>query len=146
MAWRGEASEAYTALDACAGESLWTADQGRGAREGDKMMWSPEDVRLEALRIRTAVTDSAQPLNYSLVDVTALLTHAAELMAGSADLTQVQQLEARVAELERQNAALREVVTAAAQDGSVSSMASVVERARALLRAESAPATAQAAS
>ena len=114
--------------------------------EGDENMWSPEDVRLEALRIRTAVTDSAQPLNYSLVDVTALLTHAAELMAGSADLTQVQQLEARVAELERQNAALREVVTAAAQDGSVSLMASVVERARALLRAESAPATAQAAS
>lgn len=106
-------------------------------------MWTPEDVRLEARRIREAATsDPTQPLNYSLVDVTALLTRAAELLADGADLTRVRQLEARVAELERQNAALREVVTAAAQDGSVSSMASVVERARALLRAESAPAPA----
>jgi hypothetical protein len=109
--------------------------------EGETM-WSPEDVRLEAQRIRQAVTDPTQPLNYALVDVTALLTHAAELLADGADLTRTRQLEARVAELERQNAALREVVTAAAQDGSVSSMASVVERARALLRAEGTPAPA----
>ena len=105
-------------------------------------MWSSEDVRLEAQRIREAALDPTQPLNYSMVDVTTLMTRVAELLADSTDATRLRQLEARVAELERRNAALLEVVVAAAQDGSVSSMASVVERARALLREESAPAPA----
>jgi hypothetical protein len=103
-------------------------------------MWTPDDVRVEAQRIRQAVTDPAQPLNYSLVDVTALLTRVAELLASGTDVTHMRQLEGRVAELERHNAALREVVAAVAQDGSVAYMASVVEKARALLREESAEA------
>ena len=75
-------------------------------------------------------------MNYPLVDVIALLTRVSELLAGSADMTRMQQLEARVTELERRNTALRALVEAAAQDGSVAYMASVVERARALLRDE----------
>jgi hypothetical protein len=109
-------------------------------------MWTPDDVRTEAQRIRDAAVTPTQPLNYPLVDTIALLTRVAELVAYGTDVTRVQQLEARVAELERRNAALREVVAAAAQDGSVAYMASVVERARALLQQEqaaSAPAPAQ---
>lgn len=99
-------------------------------------MWSSEDIQLEAKRIREEATQPGQPVNYPLVDVIALMTRVSELLASSADMTRTQQLERRVAELERRNAALREVVTAAAQDGSVAYMASVVERARALLREE----------
>ncbi len=105
-------------------------------------MWTAEDIRLEAQRIRETVTEPGQPVNYPLVDVIALLTRVSELLAGSAELTRTQRLEARVAELEARNAALRAVVEAAAQDGSVAYMASVVERARTLLREESASAPA----
>jgi hypothetical protein len=101
-------------------------------------MWTPDDVRAEAQRIRDAAVTPTQPLNYPLVDTVALLTRVAELLAYGTDVSRMQQLEARVAELERRNAALREVVAAAAQDGSVAYMASVVERAGALLQQEQA--------
>ena len=101
-------------------------------------MWTPDDVRAEAQRIRDAAVTPTQPLNYPLVDTVALLTRVAELLAYGTGVSRMQQLEARVAELERRNAALREVVAAAAQDGSVAYMASVVERARTLLQQEQA--------